>query len=61
MNLLEHYIEEIHEVKEAKKEWGNVIMADVTVNCYGKVERKTTGFSSWDEWEKVQERGHYLA
>lgn len=61
MNLLEHYIKEIHKVEEVKEDWGSFILVDVTVNCYGRFERTTTSFMNTDEWEKAKEKGYYMA
>lgn len=44
MNLLEHYIKEIHSVEEVKKEWGTYILVDLTSECYGIKERRKTSF-----------------
>lgn len=61
MNLLEHYIKEIHEVKEVKQDWGSFISADLTISCYRDPERVQTSFMNWEEWEKVKKQGFYLA
>lgn len=66
MNLLEQYIEEIHDVKEIEFTGRNgnkktCIEADITTNCYGHISRNKTTFLNWDEWEKVKEQGFYLA
>jgi hypothetical protein len=61
MNLLEHYIKEVHSVEEIKEDWGSFILVDLTVNCYGITERTKTSFSNMEEWEKAKEKGYYLA
>lgn len=65
MNLLEHYIEEIHSEQEFKYEILNddfvaLVEADVTINCYGVVERVKTTMAK-DKWLKAKELGYYLA
>ena len=69
MNLLEHYIKEIHSVQDVsdkfekatgskpKEPWYEV---DVTVNCYGAVERKRK-FISKSEFEQAKKQGYFLA
>ena len=69
MNLLEHYIEEIHSVQDVsdkfekatgrkpKEPWYEV---DVTVDCYGAVERKRE-FMSKSEFEQAKKQGYFLA
>ena len=61
MNLLEHYIEEIHSVQKIERKWGVVILADLTVNCYGVISRTTTTFGSVNEWERIKKQGYYMA
>lgn len=61
MNLVEHYIVEVHDVVEITEDWGSFVMVDVTVNCYGHVSRQKTSFTDFVEWKKVREKGYYLA
>lgn len=61
MNLLEQYIEKVHNAEEIKTDWGSYIKVDVTTICYGNTKRTTTSFRNWEEWEKVKELGFYLA
>ena len=51
MNLVEHYIKEIHGIKEYPRD-PKYIIVDVTCNCYGVIERKEH-FTTKDEWEKL--------
>lgn len=61
MNLVENYIKKVHEIKLVEKEWGSYIMADLTIDCYGRIERVKTSFPTMKEWESVKEKGFYLA
>ena len=69
MNLLEHYIKEIHNVQEVSDKYEKAIRqkpkeplyeVDVTVDCYGVVERKR-GFMSKSEFERAKKQGYFLA
>lgn len=59
MNLLEHYIVEVHDVKEYKK-YPNMLEVDVTYDCYGD-KKRDKHFTSKDEWETSLARGYFLA
>ena len=59
MNLLEHYIIEVHQVV-VPEDFPYMIKADLTCDCYGAVAR------SWhtifkEDWEKILEQGYFLA
>lgn len=62
MNLLEHYIKEVHSVKTIphqdwmEEEW---IEVEMTVNCYGNIS-KTTYYNTRENYERDLERGHYM-
>ena len=69
MNLLEHYIKEIHNVEDASDKYEKAIRhkpkvplyeVDVTVDCYGVVDRlkKITTKSAL---EKANKKGYFLA
>jgi hypothetical protein len=60
MNALENYIKEVHSVEEITEDWGSFILVDLTVNCYGVIERTETSFSNWEEWEEVKKQGYYM-
>ena len=69
MNLIEHYVKTIHEVRDVtndfKKRTGYTpkeALYEVTmdVNCMGNTEKKTKQFFA-TEWNTVKERGYYLA
>lgn len=59
MNLVEHYIKEIHGIKEYPRDTKYIIV-DVTCNCYGVIEREEH-FTTKDEWEKEKTNGYFLA
>ena len=59
MNLLEQYIEEIHDVKVVVKEWGEYVLVDLTTTCYGRTERREAVFTNMGAWEQAKSRGYY--
>lgn len=61
MNLLEHYIKQIHKeiYKHSNKHNIDYVIVDVTYDCYGSVERKEVEFLK-EEWEKAKEKGYFL-
>lgn len=59
MNLLEHYIEVVHDEVLFDQE-RDLVEVDITVNCYGAVERKTYTFNK-SNWEFYKQRGYFLA
>lgn len=56
MNLLEHYILEIH----SEEVYEDLVIADVTINCYGRKERKKH-VETRKNWEREKKQGWYLA
>lgn len=66
MNLLEHYIKEVHSVKECNEEWTKefpgecFVEVDMTYDCYGCIERRTHTFKI-SMWEQVKEQGYFMA
>ena len=69
MNLLEHYIKEIHSVQYVSDMYEKAIghkpkeplyEVDVTVDCYGVVER-TRKFMSKSDFEQAKKQGYFLA
>ena len=69
MNLLEHYIKEIHSVQDVSDEYVRATESelkeplyevDVTVDCYGVVER-TRKIMSKSEFEQAKKQGYFLA
>ena len=67
MNLLEHYIKEIHSVTDITEEYAKrghkppepLLEVDMTVNCYGVKERKKRKF--WkSEFEFTKTMGYYM-
>lgn len=67
MNLLEHYILEVIEVKPYvsktkmfKDNGEKCVEVTLKVDCYGRIETRTRVF--WeDDWEKAQRDGFYMA
>lgn len=59
MNLLEHYIQEVHGVKESltHPEW---IEVDVTADCWGDV-RRITHITTKKQWEQDLKNGYFMA
>ena len=69
MNLLKHYIKEIHSVQDVsdkfEKATGSepkdpLYEVDVTVNCYGVVERMRK-FMSKSEFDQAKKQGYFMA
>ena len=69
MNLLKHYIEEIHSVQEISNKFEKatgikpkepLYKIDVTVNCCGAVERKREIMRK-SKFEQAKKQGYFLA
>ena len=69
MNLLEHYIKEIHSVQDISDKYEKAIRhkpkeplyeVDVTVDCYGVVERMKKIMSK-SALEQAKKQGYFLA
>ena len=69
MNLLEHYIKEIHSVQDVSDKYEKAIRqklkeplyeVDITVDCYGVVERMKKIMSKSD-LEQAKKQGYFLA
>ena len=69
MNLLEHYIKEIHNVENISDKYEKAIRqkpkeplyeVDITVDCYGVVERLRK-FMSKSALEQAKKQGYFLA
>ena len=69
MNLLEHYIKEIHSVQDVSDKYEKSIghkpkeplyEVDVTFDCYGVVER-TRKIMSKSALEQAKKQGYFLA
>lgn len=67
MNLLEHYIKEIHSIRDVTEEYVKyghkppepLLEVEMTVVCYGVKERKTRKF--WkSEVEFAKTMGYYM-
>ena len=69
MNLLEHYIKDIHSVQDISDKFERATESklkeplyevDVTVDCYGVVERMRKIMSKSD-FEQAKKQGYFLA
>ena len=69
MNLLEHYIKEIHNVQDVSDKFEKATESelkeplyevDVTVDCYGVVEQ-TRKIMSKSALEQAKKQGYFLA
>ena len=69
MQAIEHYIKEIHNVEDVSDKYEKAIRqkpkeplyeVDVTVDCYGVVERMRK-FMSKSEFEQAKKQGYFLA
>lgn len=69
MNLLKHYIKKVHSVEDVTGEYESVVgrkleqhalKVDMTIDCYGIVERTTQYFLKSD-WEDAKDKGFYVA
>ena len=69
MNLLEHYIKEIHSVQDISDKYEKateqkpkepLYEVDVTFDCYGVVER-TRKIMSKSDLEQAKKQGYFLA
>lgn len=56
MNTLEHWIDEIHSIEDLQN--GHV-RVDVTINCWGSIERKKREFTK-KGWQGIVERGFWI-
>ena len=57
MNLLEHYIIEVHEIIPGPDD---AIIVIVTCDCYGIVE-KTQHSTTRPQWDSDVKRGYFMA
>ena len=69
MNLLEHYIKEIHSVQDISDKYVRatgsepkepLYEVDVTVDCYGVIER-TRKIMNKSDFEQAKKQGYFLA
>ncbi len=64
MNLLEHYIKDVHsETPFNENNFDGVptdyVTVDVTIDCWGSIERKTRTFEQ-AEWETIKIDGYFM-
>lgn len=55
MNVLEHWIKEIHNIEDLKD---GFVKVDVTIDCWGSIERKNREFTKRN-WESIKEKGYW--
>ena len=69
MNLLEHYIKEIHNVTNITDHIAKhsgfapsepLLQVDLTYDCYGIIERKTMTFTE-SNWKNIKKTGYFMA
>ena len=65
MNLLEHYIKEVHFVTDVTNKLAYptsepLYAVDLTYDCYGVTERKVKHFYK-SEWEEARKKGYFMA
>lgn len=69
MDLLEHYIKQVHSVDDVTNIFEGVkgyspnepvYSVRLTCDCYGIVERRTMHFFK-SEWEEAQKKGYFMA
>ena len=58
MNLIEHYILEIHSEKQSES-MPDYVIVDLTVDCYGRVERTKHIATRW-QWADEKYQGYYM-
>lgn len=58
MNILEHYIIEVHQVIELEN-FPNMIKVDLTYECWGSKQR-TWHTTTKEFWKKELTQGYYL-
>ena len=56
MNVVEHWIREIHSVVP----YEDLLIVEMTVNCYGTIERTKQYFLP-EVWDEIKKKGYYLA
>lgn len=59
MNLLEHYIKEVHWIRESEK-YPDVIEVDVTCDCWGSTQR-VKHLTDKKQWKTDLEKGYFMA
>lgn len=69
MNLLEHYIKEVHSIEDATHYFEELLgfepseliyKIDLTYDCYGHIERDVKFFYK-SEWDIVKKDGYFMA
>ena len=60
MNLVEHYIIEIYDVKENKYGSEKYLIVDLQYNCYGTIKREKRVFTK-EGFEEAKQQGYFMA
>lgn len=69
MNVLEHFIQEIHSVRDITEEFKQrserepvepLLQVDLTYDCYGIITRETKTFWKSD-FEQAKKEGYFMA
>ena len=69
MNMLEHFIKEIHSVRDITEEFKQhsgykptepLLQVDLTYDCYGIITRETKTFWKSD-FERAKKEGYFMA
>lgn len=69
MNVLEHFIKEIHSVRDITEEFKQhsgcepaepLLQVDLTYDCYGIITRETKTFWKSD-FERAKKEGYFMA
>lgn len=63
MNLVQHFIVEVHSVEDVTEKCKfatePMVEVDITVNCFGVIKRNKEVFGEYT-WNAVKEKGWYL-
>lgn len=62
MNLLEHYLTKVHDVRPCNEEWAvgkKLLYVTATFECYGR-KSTTTDIYKEEEWEDIKEKGYCM-
>lgn len=62
MNLLEHYLRKVHDVRPCTEEWADgedLLYVTATYECYGQ-SSTTTNIYHKEEWEKIKKQGYCM-
>lgn len=63
MNALKNFLVEIHNVEVCNEDWAKgkkFLIVDITVNCYGSIDRGKYIFEE-KEWEEIVKKNYFMA